>query len=98
MPRPGKKVFSSTLGRAGTKAYIRCQVENGMFNHEKIASITLGDVDISVIVDEQAVQKSGLLQVHVYGKKGNTFLIGLPGETFSSSRKMWVDQGQLQLQ
>jgi hypothetical protein len=97
MPRPVKKVLrSAATGKFGSTAYLRCNIENGMFNHEKIASFTLGDADISVIVNDQAVH-SGRLRVQVYGKKGDTFLIGVPGETFSSSRKMWVNQAQLQL-
>lgn len=97
MRRPVTKLRAQTAAKASATAYLHCEVEGGMFNQEKIVSVTLGDVDISVIVNDTAINH-GRLQVHVYGKKGKSYLIGLPGESFSSPRIMWVDQAQLQLQ
>ena len=77
-------------------AYVVCDVGSGMFSGEMIVSLVVKDESISVIVNDSDVSH-GRLQVQVYDKKGDQYLIGLPGEAFSSSRKLWIGQNQLQL-
>lgn len=98
MSRIVKRMSAPVKGiqKSGKTAYLNCGVGYGMFNGEKIVSVTVGQEAISIIVGDSAISQ-GRLQVDVYGKKGNHYLIGFPGETFSASRKMWVDQKELHL-
>ncbi len=77
-----------------TKAYLTCDIDEGMFLGEKIVSISVTGKEVSVIVSKESV-RTGKLEVIVYDQKGDQSLIGLPGESFSTSRKIWIDKTQL---
>ncbi len=79
-----------------TRAYVRCDVENGMFRGEKIVSLKVMGEDVSVIVNEKSVT-NGKLEVNVLGTEKGRVLIGLPGESFSTSRRVWVNQQEIAL-
>jgi len=73
------------------KGLLNCNVGKGMFQGEIIVSFTVKGNTISAIVDKEHI-KRGELEVDIFGKKGDELLIGIPGESFSSSRKIWVPE------
>lgn len=77
------------------KALVKVDVGNGMFRGEKIVSLKVMGEDVSAIVNEKCVKGGNKLEVNVYDKKAGRSLIGLPGESFSTSRKVWVDNHEL---
>lgn len=74
---------------------VKVDVGNGMFRGEKIVSFKIMGEDVSVIVNEKSVKSGGKLEVNIYEAKKGRVLIGLPGESFSTSRKVWVDRQEL---
>ena len=87
------KAIRDTI-RSGSQAFLSCEIGDGMFKGEKIVALSVSGEFFSVIVSENSVRE-GKLVVDVYEKKGNQFLIGLPGESFSTARSIWVPQEQL---
>lgn len=71
------------------KAFLNCEVGAGMFRGERIVSFVVEGNNISAIVNEGFV-KGERLEVDVYSQKGDELLIGIPGESFSTPRKIWV--------
>jgi len=71
---------------------LKCKAGKGMFEGEKIVSYKINDKINSAIVYEECVIDKNKLKVDIYEKKGDKLLIGIPGETFSTSRKIWVPQ------
>lgn len=78
------------------RAFVSCDVENGMFRGEKIVSFKVMGQDVSAIVNEKSVIH-GKLQVNILGSQEGRVLISLPGESFSTSRKVWVNQQEISL-
>ena len=76
--------------------YLNCEIEEGMFGTEKIVSVRVADEDISIIVSSENLN-GGKLQVEVIGRKGSQYLVDLPGESFSTAKKVWVPQNSLVL-
>ncbi len=74
--------------------FINCEVGKGMFQGEKIVSLKVMGQDVSAIVNEKSV-KDDKLQVNIYEAKQGRVLIGLPGESFSTSRKVWIDSREI---
>jgi hypothetical protein len=71
-------------------ALLKCKVNDGMFAGEQIVSFGTKGNTVSAIVNKRSVARRNRLKVAVYKKKGRHVLIGIPGETFSTSRKIWV--------
>lgn len=69
---------------------LKCEVGEGMFKGEKIVSYKINGKVNSAIVYEECVTDQNRLKVDICERKGNKLLIGIPGETFSTSRKIWV--------
>lgn len=78
------------------RAFVSCDVEKGMFRGEKIVSFKVMGQDVSAIVNEKSVIH-GRLEVSILGSQAGRILIGLPGESFSTSRKVWVNKQELSL-
>ena len=92
--RNGKRKQARQSG-SSKRAYLKCEdIDDGMFRGEKIVSVSVMGKDVSVIVSEKSVS-TGKLEVTVYDQKGEQYLIALPGESFSTSRKLWIDKTQL---
>jgi len=74
------------------KGRLKCEVAEGMFKGERIVSLlNIEGNTISAIVNEESIIDDTFLEVDVYKeKKGKGVLIGIPGETFSTPRKIWV--------
>lgn len=77
------------------KVLFKVDVGNGMFRGEKIVSFNVMGSEVSAIVNEKCVKGGNKLEVNVYDQKAGRSLIGLPGESFSTSRKVWVDNHEL---
>lgn len=75
---------------------LRCKVKDGMFEGEQIVSFGIKGNTVSAIVNKESVKDKKRLEVDVYKKKGEEVLIGIPGETFSTSRKIWVSQKEIE--
>lgn len=73
---------------------LECEVSDGMFKGEKLILFKIGERSISASVSAESVNGS-LLKVDVYQKKGDEVLIGIPGESFSSTRKVWIPKEML---
>jgi hypothetical protein len=86
-----------TSSKVGPLAYLNCDVEDGMFKGEKIVSLRVEDKDVSLIVNSECIVSGerNKLEVKVIDKKGRQFLVGLPGESFSTGRKVWVSKDHL---
>ena len=69
---------------------LKCKVGDGMFEGERIVSFKINGNTISAIVNKESVRDKNLLEVDIYKKKGKEVLIGIPGEVFSTSRKIWI--------
>jgi len=76
---------------------LKCEVGKGMFKGEKIVSYKINGKINSAIVYEECVTDQNRLKVDIYEEKGNKLLIGIPGETFSTSRKIWVPQERIKI-
>lgn len=72
-------------------------IEEGMFRGEKVVYLQLDERDISVIVSTESLQ-GNMLRVEVLERKGNQYLIGLPGESFSAPRTIRVAENHLVVQ
>lgn len=75
---------------------INCEVGEGMFQGERIVSFKIGDNIVSAIVDEKRVQGKNKLEVDIYDQRDDKFLIGIPGETFSTARKVWIAEEKVE--
>lgn len=75
---------------------LKCKVGNGMFKGEQIVSFDIKGNTVSAIVDKKSVKDKERLEVDVYKKRGEKVLIGIPGETFSTPRKIWVPQEEIE--
>ncbi|MEW6686446.1 MAG: hypothetical protein AB1393_09635 [Candidatus Edwardsbacteria bacterium] len=75
---------------------LKCEVKDGMFEGEQIVSFNIKGNTVSAIVDKESVRDKKRLEVDVYKKKGEEVLIGIPGEPFSTSRKIWVPQEEIE--
>jgi len=75
---------------------LKCKVGDGMFEGEQIVSFNIKGNTVSAIVDKKSVKGKKELEVDVYKKRGEEVLIGIPGETFSTSRKIWVPQEEIE--
>ena len=76
------------------KGLIECDVGEGMFEGEKIISFKTDTSTISAIVNQSSIVENKL-QVDIYADKEDKFLIGIPGETFSSTRKIWIEREKI---
>jgi hypothetical protein len=90
----GKNGKAHHLKKLGPFAFLSCEVSDGMFRGEKIVSLRIADNDISVIVNANRLT-GNKLKVDVLDKRGKDCLIGLPGESFSTSRQLWISQDLL---
>lgn len=82
---------------ANTRAFVMCDVNKGMFRGEKIVSFTVMGKEISAIVSESSVKNGNKLEVNVLESNKDKVLIGLPGESFSTSRRVWMNRQELSL-
>jgi len=76
---------------------LECKVGKGMFGGEKIVSYTINGKINSAIVYEECVTDKNRLKVDIYEKREGELLIGIPGETFSTSRKIWVPRETIEM-
>jgi hypothetical protein len=76
------------------KGLIECDVGEGLFEGEKIISFKTDTNTISAIVNQTSIIGSKL-QVDIYEDKEDKSLIGIPGETFSSARKIWIEKEKI---
>jgi len=74
---------------------LKCEVGNGMFEGEQIVSFNIKGNTVSAIVDKESV-KGKKLEVDIYENRRGKVLIGIRGETFSTSRKIWVPQKEIE--
>jgi len=74
------------------RGLLKCKVGKGMFEEEQIVSFDVKGNIVSAIVDKESVKDKNWLEVDVCGRRKNELLIGIPGETFSTSRKIWVSK------
>lgn len=77
-----------------SRAFVLCDVNEGMFRGEKIVSFRVMGEEISAIVNEKSVNDNRL-QVNVLESDQDRVLIGLPGESFSTSRRVWMNKKEL---
>lgn len=77
------------------KRFLSCEVGKGMFQGEQIVSFKVGETNISSIVNTGFI-KNGKLEVDVYDTKEDELLIGIPGESFSTTRKIWVPKEMIE--
>jgi hypothetical protein len=68
---------------------LECEVSNGMFKGEKLISFEFEGRLISASVSAESIS-GNLLKVDIYEEKKGQVLIGIPGESFSSTRKIWI--------
>jgi hypothetical protein len=80
-----------------TRAFVLCDVNKGMFRGEKIVSFIVMGEEISAIVNESSVKNGNKLEVNVLESNKDKVLIGLPGESFSTSRRVWMNRQELSL-
>lgn len=80
-----------------THGFVTCDVNKGMFRGEKIVSFKVMGEEISAIVNENSVKSGNRLEVSVLESKKDKVLIGLPGESFSTSRHVWVNKQEITL-
>jgi len=76
----------------GTQAIfgqLECEVSDGMFKGEKLISFEFEERLISASVSAKSIT-GNLLKVDIYEEKKGQVLIGIPGESFSSTRKIWI--------
>lgn len=88
--KPGKRARM-------VRAFVPCAVNKGMFKGEKIVSFLVMGEEISAIVNENSVKNGDKLEVNVLQSINDKVLIGLPGESFSTSRNVWIRKGELTL-
>ena len=93
-PRKGQ-AFVSRPSKG--QAFVTCAVDKGMFRGEKIVSFKVMGEEISAIVNENSVKNGNQLEVNVLRAGKDKILIGLPGESFSTSRRVWVNKQEISL-
>lgn len=82
----------------GEKRFLKCKVSDGMFEGEKIVVVESSKgATISAIVNKKSVVNSHEVKVEVCGKNKTDYLVRLPGESFSTPRKVWVSEKSLDL-
>lgn len=72
-----------------TTAKIQAQIFDGMFCGEREAIISIGDQQVSVLVDKSFVTP-GFLEVTIVEWQGEAALIDLSGEPFNGHRRRVV--------
>jgi len=76
------------------KGLLECgYVGDGMFSGEKNVVFRLKNKNESAIINERFIKK--VVIVTILKKKGDKYLVGIPGETFSTSRKIWVPKKKI---
>lgn len=80
--------------RGKYRTFISCDVNDGMFRGEKIVSFRVMGEEISAIVNENSVS-GNRLEVNVIESDRDKVLVGLPGESFSTSRRVWMNKQEL---
>lgn len=79
------------MNGANKRGVLNCKVSKGMFEGEKIVVVESSTgASISAIVNKESVVNSHAIKVEVFDKKQTDYLVRLPGETFSTPRKVWV--------
>ena len=68
-----------------------------MFEGEKIVSYEINGKINSAIVYEECITDRNKLEVDICDEKDNKLLIGIPGETFSTSRKIWISKKKIEM-
>lgn len=95
--RRSSKIKAFTSHSCKGQAFVTCDVNKGMFRGEKIVSFKVMGEEISAIVNENSVKNGNQLEVSVLGASKGMILIGLPGESFSTSRRVWVNKQEISL-
>src|SRR5215467_11839752 len=79
------------------RAFVTCAITKGMSRGEKIVSFVVMGQEISAIVNANSVKNGNRLEVSVLESNKDQVLVGLPGESFSTSRRVWMNRQELSL-
>ena len=83
------------MKRENNTGLLKCKVGGGMFEGERIISFIINGSTVSAIVNKENIKNKEWLEVDIYKERGKELLIGIPGETFSTTRKIWVSQERI---
>lgn len=90
-------MLKAKSGKRARNVFISASdVDEGTFHGEKVVSFHISGSNYSLIVSSESVE-GNKLKVDVLSKKGDRYLIGFPGESFTSPRRVWVEKDHLEL-
>ncbi|HET6382279.1 MAG TPA: hypothetical protein VFJ58_02720 [Armatimonadota bacterium] len=78
------------------RASLHVEVADGSFPHEKVVTFLAGAQKYSLFVDERDVNGRSI-DVAVVAFNGDSVLIDLPSDTFTSGSRVWVPRTLLEL-